>query len=125
MRLNMPRSTPGPVSPAVSEFMTRVKVRAEEGLLAAGYPRAWAAHVTVATQNKRHERTVTHVPGDPARPFGEDDLRQKFLRVAAPTLDRERANALFAVGLSAIERPADALREIENVAAAAAATQRP
>ena len=30
--------------------MERIKVRAEESLLGAGYPRAWAAHVTVATE---------------------------------------------------------------------------
>ena len=67
----------GPISPALSAFMARIQVRAEEGLLTAGsppetYPRIWPAHVTV-TASGRRERTVTHVPGDPARPFGEDD----------------------------------------------------
>ena len=109
--------TPGPVSPALSAFMGRIKVRAEEGLLAADYPRAWAAHVTIATRSKRHEHTVTHVPGDPARPFGEDDLRRKFVRVVAGTLEREPAEAVFALALDAVVRPADTLRELERIAA--------
>ena len=109
--------TPGPLSRAMSDFMKRTQLRAEEGLVAAEYPRAWAAHVTIATAQKRHERTVTHVPGDPARPFSEDELRQKFIRVTAPVLDGERAAALFATALTATERPVDMLVEIDRIAA--------
>ena len=109
----------GAISPALSEFMARIKVRAEESLLGAGYPRAWAAHVTVTTRARRHERTVTHVPGDPARPFGGDGLKRKFARVVAPLLDREQAEALFATALTALDRPAEILGEIERVIARA------
>jgi len=114
--------TPGPLSPAVSSFMKRVQLRAEEGLVAADYPRAWAAHVTVATAQKRHERSVTHVPGDPARPFSEDDLRQKFVRVTAPVLDAEQARAAFNRALDAVENPAGMLAEIERIASGAKAS---
>jgi len=112
----------GAISPALSAFMARIKVRAEECLLGAGYPRAWAAHVTVTTRARRHERTVTHVPGDPARPFGEDDLRAKFIRVVAPVLDREDADAMFMAALSAIDQPAVVL---DAIAQAAEIDQRP
>ena len=101
--------------------MARIKVRAEESLLGAGYPRAWAAHVTVTTRARRHERTVTHVPGDPARPFGEDELKAKFVRVIAPLLDGEQADAMFAAALDAIEQPAALIREIERIGAHALA----
>ena len=47
---------------------TRIKVEADEGLLA-DYPRTWPARVRVTAGSERHERLVTHVPGDPARPF--------------------------------------------------------
>jgi 2-methylcitrate dehydratase PrpD len=114
--------TPGPLSPAVSGFMKRVQLRAEEGLVAANYPRAWAAHVTVATAQKRHERSVTHVPGDPARPFSEDDLRQKFVRVIAPVLDAEQARAVFNRALDAVENPAGMLAEIERITDSAKAS---
>jgi 2-methylcitrate dehydratase PrpD len=99
--------------------MARIQVRAEEGLLTTGdpqesYPKTWPAHVTVTASNRR-ERTVTHVPGDPARPFGEDDLKAKFVRVTAAVLDRGRAEAEFAAALSALERPADCIREIGSM----------
>ena len=41
---------------------------AHGGRSAGSYPRIWPAHVTV-TATARRERTVTHVPGDPGRPF--------------------------------------------------------
>jgi 2-methylcitrate dehydratase PrpD len=110
------RLSPGPVPPAVSAFMARIKVRGEEALMGAGYPRAWAAHVTIATDARRHERTVTHVPGDPARPFGEDELKRKFVRVVAPVLPAERAETIFADALTALEWPAEMLAEIERIA---------
>jgi 2-methylcitrate dehydratase PrpD len=104
----------GPIPPALSAFMSRIQVRAEEGLLSAGYPQAWPAHVTV-TASGRRERTVTHVPGDPARPFGEDDVEAKFIRVTAGVLDPDRAEAEFAAALSALDRPAAFIREISQI----------
>jgi 2-methylcitrate dehydratase PrpD len=98
----------------MSAFMSRIQVRAEEGLMAAGYPEAWAAHVTVTASNRR-ERTVTHVPGDPGRPFGEDDLQAKFVRVTAAVIDCDRAEAEFAAALTALERPAAFIREMGKI----------
>jgi 2-methylcitrate dehydratase PrpD len=104
----------GPTPPELAAFMTRIQVRAEEGLLAGGYPQSWPAHVTV-TASGRRERTVTHVPGDPERPFGEDDVKEKFLRVTAGLLDPDRAEAEFAAALTAVDRPAAFIREIEKI----------
>jgi 2-methylcitrate dehydratase PrpD len=103
----------GSVSPALSSFMARVQVRAEEGLMAAGYPQAWPAHVTV-TAAGRHERTVTHVPGDPARAFSQADLKDKFTRVVGPMLGQERAEAAFSEAMTATDRPGDVLRLIDQ-----------
>jgi 2-methylcitrate dehydratase PrpD len=102
---------------ALTGFMARIKVRAEDSLVAAGYPDAWAAHVTVTTPTRRHEKTVAHVPGDPALPLGEDDLRAKFHRFNAAALGAERADATFGTCLAAFERPAELLEEIETTAA--------
>jgi len=107
----------GPVSSAISAFMAKISVRAEEGLLGAGYPRAWAAHVTVTTRSRQYERTVTHVSGDPARPFGEDDLKAKFRRVIAVPLESEQAGGLYDRALVALDRPLEMLGEIERVSA--------
>jgi 2-methylcitrate dehydratase PrpD len=114
----------GAIAPELAEFMARIKVRAEESLLGAGYPKAWAAHVTVTTRTRRHERTVSHVPGDPARPFSEDDLKAKFDRVVAPVLDREQAAAMFAAALATLDHPSIVLEEIGRIAGRAA-DQRP
>jgi 2-methylcitrate dehydratase PrpD len=114
----------GAISPALSAFMARIKVRAEESLLGAGYPKAWAAHVTVTTRARRHERTVAHVPGDPARPFGEDELKAKFARVVAPLLEGGQADAMFTAALAALDRPASLLEEIGRIAGRGAG-QRP
>jgi 2-methylcitrate dehydratase PrpD len=105
----------GPLPQALSAFMARIQVRAEEGLLTAGYPQAWPAHVTVTAAHRR-ERTVTHVPGDPARPFSDADLKVKFVR--ATGLERDRAEAEFAAALSALDRPAAFIREIGQIDAA-------
>jgi 2-methylcitrate dehydratase PrpD len=116
-------SPAGPPQPALQAFMSRIQVRAEEGLLTAGdpqesYPKIWPAHVTV-TATARRERTVIHMPGDPGRPFGRSDVEAKFVRVVAPMLDRERAEAEFAAALTAFERPAAFIREIAQLGAKA------
>jgi 2-methylcitrate dehydratase PrpD len=108
---------PGPTSPDLLFFMERIKVRAEESLLTAGYPQAWPAHVTVTTRGKRHERSVIHVPGDPARSFGEDDLKAKFFPVVAPALKNETAESAFALALRGIDDPAGTVAEIDRLAA--------
>jgi 2-methylcitrate dehydratase PrpD len=110
----------GPTPPDILAFMERIKVRAEESLLTAGYPQAWAAHVTVTTRTRRHERSVLHVPGDPARPFGEDDLKAKFAKVVSPAFGTEHAEALFAAALGGIDNPARMIAEIDALGAAGA-----
>ena len=107
----------GAISPAIQAFMAKIKVRADHSLLAGGYPKMWPAHVTVSTASNRYARHVDHVPGDPARPVGEADLKWKFRRVAA--LAADSADALFGYGLAAIEQPAAALREIAAATAPA------
>jgi 2-methylcitrate dehydratase PrpD len=102
----------GPLPPALPALMSRIQVRAEEGLLSAGYPQAWPAHVTV-TASGRREKSVTHVPGDPARPFSEDDLKAKFIRVTATVIDPNRAKAEFAKALTALDRPSEFVREMD------------
>ena len=106
----------GDIPPAFKSLMSRIQVRAEQGLVALGYPQAWAAHVTV-TAAGRHERTVTHVPGDPARPFGEGEVMTKFLRVVEPLLDHARAETIFASALQALTRPVEMTAEIDALRA--------
>jgi 2-methylcitrate dehydratase PrpD len=87
--------------PAVRAFMAKTTVEADERLLA-DYPRTWPARVRVAAGSARHERTVTHVPGDPARAFDRARVHEKFLRFAAPVLGAEGAERMLARGHDAL-----------------------
>jgi 2-methylcitrate dehydratase PrpD len=52
--------------------------------------------VRVAAGSARHERTVTHVPGDPARAFDRARVHEKFLRFVRPALGAEAAERMLA-----------------------------
>ena len=108
-----------PLSPQLAAFMARIQVRADDALLRAGYPARWAAHVTVTARTGRRQHAVADVPGDPSRPFGEAEVRDKFVRVLAPLMDAARAEAMFATALAAPERPSNMLETLRQVFAAA------
>jgi 2-methylcitrate dehydratase PrpD len=84
-----------PAAPAVRAFLDRIKIAPDESLLA-DYPRSWPARVTVAAGAARHERLVTHVPGDPARPFDRAQVQEKLLRFVAPIAGAEKAEHMVA-----------------------------
>jgi 2-methylcitrate dehydratase PrpD len=86
--------SPASLPPAVRAFMDKITVEADERLLA-DYPRAWAARVSVEAASGRHERQLTHVPGDPARPFDRARVREKFLRFSEPVVGQAKAEQLF------------------------------
>jgi 2-methylcitrate dehydratase PrpD len=94
--------------------MARIEVRPDDSLRAESYPQAWAAKVTVTAAGGRKERMVAQVPGDPARPFGESEVKAKFVRVVAPVMDRTRSEAMFAEALRALETPKTVIEEIER-----------
>jgi 2-methylcitrate dehydratase PrpD len=106
----------GAVAPALADFMTRIAVQGDEDLKAEGYPQAWAAQVTVETASGSRACKVTHVPGDPARPFGETELRAKFHRVTAPVLNSAQADEMFAAGLAALDEPTTFVEKIDRIA---------
>jgi len=111
----------GPISPDLAAFMARIMaritVRADDALLAAGYPNIWAARVAVTAGSRRHERMVTHLPGDPARPFSETELLSKFSRVTRHLLADDQAGAMFERARAALDQPAALLHEIERICA--------
>jgi Uncharacterized protein involved in propionate catabolism len=84
----------GPVA-APSRLYGKIKVEADENLLS-DYPRTWPARVRVSTGSAQHERLVTHVPGDPARPFDRAQVRDKFLSFVAPLLGAQQAQDILA-----------------------------
>ncbi|MGA7789741.1 MAG: MmgE/PrpD family protein [Xanthobacteraceae bacterium] len=76
--------------PPLQAFMERIKVAADDALLAE-YPSSWPARIVVTTKSGRYERRVRDIPGDPAHPFRETDIRNKFQDAAAPVLDERTA----------------------------------
>jgi 2-methylcitrate dehydratase PrpD len=110
-------------SAALQGLMRRIKVGTDPDLLS-GYPAAWPTLVIVSTHNGKHERRVTHVPGDPARPLGEGDLAEKFARFVAPIVGKDRTARLWAMALDGLDGHAAVnrlVREIARICAAAAA----
>jgi 2-methylcitrate dehydratase PrpD len=89
------QQAPPQLPPALRDFMQKIKVAADDGLLA-DYPRSWPARVRVVAGATTHEQTVTHVPGDPTRPFDRAQVRTKFLRFVEPVLGAERAERMLA-----------------------------
>jgi 2-methylcitrate dehydratase PrpD len=95
------QQTPPDLPPAVRGLMAKIKVEANARLLA-DYPAIWPARVRVAAGSARHERDVTHVPGDPALPFDRESVRKKFLRFTQPVLGAENAERILARCSSAL-----------------------
>ncbi len=108
----------GAISPALQAFMAKVKVRADDSLLAGGYPNIWPAHVTVSTMSARHTRHIDHVPGDPARPLGDAALKAKFARLVRPVLGEGRVDAIYDGAMAAIEQPAKLVHELHAIESA-------
>jgi 2-methylcitrate dehydratase PrpD len=88
------QQTPPELPSAVRGLMAKIKVEADERLLA-DYPRSWPARARVAAGSARRERGVTHVPGDPALPFDRASVRKKFLRFTGPVLGMEKAERIL------------------------------
>ena len=99
-----------------ADFMSLIKVSSADGL-PPEYPKAWPAKIVVTTTNGRHERSVTHVPGDPARPFGEADLRKKFHKLVA-SVPEDQVDDMFTRALEALDEPSGLPRDIEMIDAA-------
>ena len=70
--------SPQAVAEPLRAFMQRITVVGDDALLA-DYPAAWPARISVSTSAGTRERPVTHVPGDPVRPFDRQQLTSKFL----------------------------------------------
>src|SRR5262245_4557287 len=89
------QQTSAKLPPTVQALMAKIKIQADERLLA-DYPRSWPARVRVTAASAQRERTVTHVPGDPALPFDQEDVRRKFLRFTEPVIGMEKAERILA-----------------------------
>jgi 2-methylcitrate dehydratase PrpD len=88
----------GDLAPALQAFMARIHVSGDDALLAE-YPAAWPARVSIETRSGRRENLVAHVPGDPARPLGQEDLADKFRRLVVSVLGGEETERILSCTL--------------------------
>lgn len=107
---------PASVSEDIQAFMAKVNVQADESLKAY-FPRVWPARVAVETRAGRKEHQVFHVPGDPDRPFGKREARDKFEGALAPLIGNGRTDRLWHASLAVINEnasQAELLGEVES-----------
>jgi 2-methylcitrate dehydratase PrpD len=86
------------VEPGLADFMARVSVESDEGLLGA-YPKKWPARIVVETNEGSIEHRVNAVPGDPGRPLTGDELSGKFEAITANALSRSEQQRRWRLGL--------------------------
>ena len=106
------------VADHIRVFMDRVAIAPDETLLSR-FPSQWPARIEVVTSSRRYERTVTDVPGDPARPFNRDAVRAKFHRLAGPAIGPADCEQRLADAFGLLSGNTDAaalLRQIEEIA---------
>ena len=100
----------------VQAFMQKITVEPDETLLAS-YPRRWPARIAVMAGSAHYERTVTDIPGDPARPFDRARVRDKFKRFVAPVIGKERTDRILHACRDALAGGgfANLLQELERI----------
>lgn len=85
----------GKVPADVLSLMAKIKVAADDSLLQE-FPKVWRARVAVKTADAQHERSVTAVPGDPARPLSSSDINAKFHHLADRLIGAASVDRLIA-----------------------------
>jgi 2-methylcitrate dehydratase PrpD len=108
---------PADVPDPIRAFMDRVAVAPDEALLS-NFPSRWPARIEVLTSAGRHERTVMDVPGDPARPFDADAVREKFRRLAGPVIGAAASEQMLEHAFGLLGGKTDSaglLRQIEEI----------
>jgi 2-methylcitrate dehydratase PrpD len=103
-------SAPGSPSSRLRAFMARITVKADDRLLT-NYPLQWPASVTLVTVQGRHERRISHIPGDPARALSEASVAEKFRRLIAPVLGEGATGPLWQSAMDAL-RSAESCRVV-------------
>jgi 2-methylcitrate dehydratase PrpD len=102
------------VPDAVRAFMCKVKVLPNEDLME-GFPQRLRGAVRVRASGIWHEHETLAVPGDPAQPFDEVAIRQKFQRISR--LPADTCDELISCAFGVIDgdvAPSDLLHRIES-----------
>ena len=92
---------PTPTPTEHQALLARINVVGEESLMA-HFPRCWPARIEVKAKTGGGERLITDIPGDPARPFDEAQLREKFHGVLAARQNHADIESLFDAALDVL-----------------------
>ena len=105
---------------AICDFMEKIRIEADESLLA-DYPQRWPARVRVVAGSRRREWLTNHVPGDPLEPLDRARVREKLLRFVTPAIGAEKANQVLARCSNALASSefTSLLAEIEDASSSA------
>jgi 2-methylcitrate dehydratase PrpD len=105
---------PADVPDRIRAFMDHVAVVADETLLAE-FPARWPARIELTTSSGGAGRTVTDVPGDPARPFDRHAVREKFSRLARPVIGAEACERALTAAFGLLSGKADAAGLVQQI----------
>ncbi len=106
---------PAPTPQEHQAMLAKISVAADEKLME-HFPRFWPALIEVSTRAGATRRLVIEIPGDPGRPFGESQIRDKFRRVLAPLLTDASAASLCDAALGVLDRPEGVKMVLEQIA---------
>ena len=110
------RQTPATTPDTMRAFMAKISVRGEDAF-AAHYPAQWPARVELVSENcTKNERLVMAIPGDPARPFDDTQMAEKFARVADPVLGQNATKDLLALILDMFHKDGRAAALLGRIA---------
>lgn len=91
------RRAPASRAAEIQALTAKVKVQADDSLMT-HYPAAWPGRVVVRTGNTEREKTVLHIPGDPAHGFDEAQLLEKLRHIVAAATSPAVADTVLAQG---------------------------
>jgi 2-methylcitrate dehydratase PrpD len=104
------------VSDAERALMAKVTIAPDETLLD-GFPDAWRASVLVRMAVGQRDKSLAHVPGDPARPFDAAAVARKFHMAADRLIGALAVDALLALSRDVVAGTAAPARLLKEIAA--------
>lgn len=95
-------------------MLEKISVEAGDELME-HFPRHWPARVEVRTSAGGVQRLMMDIPGDPRRPFGEPQIREKFTRVLSPLITEQSAVSLCDAAFGVLDRPEGAEKFLQQI----------
>ncbi|MFM9969207.1 MAG: MmgE/PrpD family protein [Burkholderiales bacterium] len=105
---------PSPTPAEHLALLARIHVEADESLMA-HFPRSWPARIEVNTKSGAEKRLITDIPGDPGRPFDENQLGEKFKAVLAANVGGSDIESLLRLALDVLDQPENTTKLLNQI----------